>query len=328
MAYVNYSTKFRQDEIHALRKYALGIPSGPVNYQHALPNHPGPAWGGAGALVAGPYHQRRISGLLQYDWGANHANAGVERVRLYKLTNNHVSGVGGQRVFSGPPMTQAEGAIQLEFTTAAHGFDAYFLPWTGRGGALYMTLPAGGAPRHFFTAALSGCSVMVVGPPNSPTIYHCGIDTWGPASPYVDATYAQPNDPPAPDPRTTHELWVDLVAHIANDANAAFRNSTIDKRQYINDFDPADPQTTPGSRALSAALQQNRNDPAATAIPFGSVFGLKDNAGNWSFYLQANVTMIYGAHPNQRKRCRPVEIIQFYPYWQTYARTWNFNVIN
>jgi hypothetical protein len=248
----------------------------------------------------------------------------VERVRLYKITHQYQLGdptpMGG--AFAAPSISQSEGAILLEFTTAPHGFDAYYLPWTGRGGVLYMTLPPGG-PDYFFTAALSGCSVMIVGPPNAPTVYHCGVDFWGPNTPYIQAPYAQAGDPAQPDPRFTHEMWVDLVAHVINDPNAGFeKTSTIDKRHYINDF-LGPPQTSAGSRALEAALQNAKNDPTASANPFGAVFGHRDN-GNWSFYLQANVTMMYGAHPNQRKLSRPVEVIQFYPYWQTSARLWTF----
>lgn len=328
MAYVSYDNKFQQNEIRATRKYALGLPSGPAGYEATLPAPPHISWVGGAAppiLVQGPRYQRRISGLLSYDWGANHPNGGVERVRLYKLINQHTSGVGGDRFFAGPQITQSEGSIQLEFTTAPNGFNAYFLPWTGRGGVLYMTLPPGGAPRHFFTAGLSGCSIMVIGPPNAPTVYHCGVDTWGPVTPYTQALYAQPGDPPAPDPRFTYKLWVDLVAHAANDPTAAFEPlSTIDKRDYINDFNPNNPNTTRRARELELLLQHRKHDNTATANPFGSVFGLKDNAGNWSFYLQANVSMMYGAHPNQRKYCRPVEVIKFYPNWQRYARIWDF----
>lgn len=327
MAYVDYNNKFQQNEIRATQKYALGLPSGPVNYHNTIPNAPHAVWGGAGPLVQGPRYQRRVSGLLQYDWGANHPTGGGERVQLYKVTHQHLIHHHGPmgHVFAAPQNTQAEGAVLLEFTAAPNGFDAYYLPWTPRGGVIYMTLPAGGGPRHFFTAALSGCSVMIVGPTHSPTVYHCGVDTWGLASPYTQAPYAQAGDPPAPDSRFTHELWVDLVAHVANTPMAVFeKQSTVDKRHYINDFAMANQQTTAGSRALELTLRQRTHDPHATANPFGSVFGLKDNAGNWSFYLQANVNMMSGAHPNQRRVCRPVEIIQFYPYWKTIARIWHF----
>src|SRR5215212_2936951 len=109
MAYVNYDDKFQQDELHATRKYALGLPSGPTNYQNTIPLAPHAVWGGvAGNLVQGPRYQRRISGLLGYDWRANYPSGGVERVRLYKLTNQHTPGVGGQRFFAGPQISQSE----------------------------------------------------------------------------------------------------------------------------------------------------------------------------------------------------------------------------
>jgi hypothetical protein len=65
--------------------------------------------------------------------------------------------------------------------TATAGDYAYFLPWDARGAAVEMTIPrfnvgddATANPPIFFTAVLSGCSIMFKGTPAKPTIFHCG----------------------------------------------------------------------------------------------------------------------------------------------------------
>jgi hypothetical protein len=322
MAYVNYDAKFQLDPVRAAQKFALGLPAGPAGYQDAIRNSRYTSVIGEpnGNLVQGPRYGRRISGLYSCDWGLTHAAHGVERVGLCKITHQHVPGLAISRKFSTAGETQAEGAVLLDFMTAPNGFDAFFLPWTGWGGVVYMTLPANG-PGYFFTAGLSGCSIMVLGDSKSPTVYHCGVDAWGPNTPYTNAPYAQPGDPPVPNPQTTHEMWVDLVAYVADDRSASFeRRSTIDKREYVNDFQVPNQPSTKGSRDLEYEMQQKYG--SAITAPYGSVFGCRDNAGDWSFFLQGNVSMTYNALPNQRRGCRPVRVTKFYQLQQRFARIW------
>lgn len=73
--------------------------------------------------------------------------------------------------------------IEFQATSApTQGYvPAYFLPWADDF-AIRLTIPPIGQrtgksrsdPGIFFTAAISGCSVIFQGTPDNPTIYHCG----------------------------------------------------------------------------------------------------------------------------------------------------------
>ncbi|MHC4681656.1 MAG: hypothetical protein ACYTEK_23540, partial [Planctomycetota bacterium] len=190
---MNYDNQFTANPENELRTYALSLPNGPANYEMTLqpastkirtppPNPP---------AMAGPRHGHPIDGLYSCDWAAADPNNGVARVTLDLKTD---STAGHFRKF--------RHAMVLDFTNnPAEGFQAYFLPWDGRGGAVHMTLPAGGH-RHFFTAALSGCSVMVAGAPNNPTVYHAGVDSWE-NSPYTQ----DPHSNATPVANITPQLW-------------------------------------------------------------------------------------------------------------------------
>ena len=63
------------------------------------------------------------------------------------------------------------------------GVPVYFLPWDAKGAAVRMTIPDADPalpedqhPKIFFTAVLSGCSIIFKGSPQNPTIYHCGTE--------------------------------------------------------------------------------------------------------------------------------------------------------
>jgi hypothetical protein len=327
MAYVDYDAKFQLDPVRAAQKYALALPDGPQNYGTTLSTsqYNSQFGGTAGNLVRGPKYGRRLSGLFWGDWGQTHAAGGIERVHMTTITHQHRLGGANVPVYSVTAASQAEGATVLQFAVAPNGFDAYFLPWNGLGGVVYMTLPATG-PRYFFTAALSGCSIMVLGPETSPTVYHCGVDDWN-NSPYVQAPFAQANmqdDPRNPATPRTYQLWVDVVAYIANDPQATFeQRSTIDSRHYVSDFDPANPRTTADSRVLERELQQRKPNQNASATPYGCVFGVRDNTGKWAFYLQANASMLYGTI----RACRPISVTKFFPYWQGIPRRWTWQML-
>jgi hypothetical protein len=330
---VLYDTKFMQNELRALRKFSILLPNGPTDFEgHVIhPEHVSIA-----ANTNGPTHNRPLGGLRHTDWIAALANVaggggpgavaaaaaanGVYRVTLDRRTvtpsPTHQSGI-----------HDARNAIVLSFTAAPNGFDAYFLPWDGRGGAVHMTIPAGGGgPRHFFTAALSGCSVMVDGPPNNPTVYHCGVDDW------ENTSYVQPpHSHQKPTQATSPQLWQDLVEHLAGGAYAA----GIDKTDYIEDGAVG----TARARAIEPLARQAKDDQAALALPWGAVFGLRDAANNWSFYLQENVTFLwqktkhhirgpqgwFSTSQTSLKEARPMQVTRFFPAGgPVLGRLWNF----
>ena len=313
---MNYDNQFTNNVLTALRTYALSLPNGPAGYELTLQ-------GASNSIAAGvtgpPPNNHPLSGLCECDWVAADAANGVARVTLDRRTTFRA--VGGFR--------ERKHAMVLTFTNAPAGFDAYFLPWDGRGGVAYMTLAAGaGTPDYFFTAALSGCSVMVVGPAGAPTVYHCGVDAWA-NSPYTQA----PHNNPAPAANVTPEIWVDLVAHLPGGPAAG----TIDKTNYVNDFTAGHPMTTANSRAIEGLLQGSTGDNNATAVAWGADCGERGVGGNWSFYLQENVTLTWrlrgarrffaraalGRIVLNRSSCRPIQVFEFYQNPNIHTRLWN-----
>ena len=71
--------------------------------------------------------------------------------------------------------------FQATFSPTPGYVPTYFLPWADDF-AIRLTIPPMGQrtgkgrsdPGNFFTAAISGCSVIFQGTPDNPTIYHCG----------------------------------------------------------------------------------------------------------------------------------------------------------
>jgi len=71
--------------------------------------------------------------------------------------------------------------VKPSFDEHAQGVSVYFLPWTDKGAAVRMKIPDldPNKPEHehpkvFFTAVLSGCTIVFKGTVQNPTIYHCG----------------------------------------------------------------------------------------------------------------------------------------------------------
>lgn len=306
-----YDQRFLQGGLRKLQKYALILPNGPAGFGGELAG--GRAYVGVG--VDGALSGRSLTGLGTCDWGTASATGGVYDVTL-DLHNHHSVSINE---------IDTKYGLALTFAGAGAGFPAYFLPWDSAGGAAYMTLGPGG-PDHFFTAALSGCSVMVAGPADAPTVYHCGVENWD-QSPYtLDALNPRPVMADSPN------LWHDLVRHIRGDDDF----STINLTQYLTDFDSED-FSTPDSRAMEVAVQQNRGDPTAMAISKGAVFGLKGGDGSWSFYLQKNVGITWKKRKLKIRGPRgwpsrvelnlgmerPLEVAEFYPGNVTHARRWH-----
>jgi len=311
---MNYDTQFINNPIETAQLYSFALGAGPAGFKSLVDPDPHDDLLGYSYVnrlangTVGPIHGHPLGGLRVFDWG-NAAPLGGVKLVSFNLWENT------------PPVvsnTVRRHSLELSFDPAVGGFNAYYLPWDETGGALYMTL--GGAADYFFTAGLSGCSIMISGNPTAPTVYHCGIGGW-PTSAYcaMGAGYNNP-DPTGP---TSTEIWEDLVAHITNTTQLFPGINTTD---YLNDRTPGALQTTMRSRQMETALKKKKNDNTAQANPFGAVFGLRDNNGNWSFYLQENVTMKYqkGLWPNEYDafKCRPLQVDKFFPWQKTYARLW------
>lgn len=203
---------------------------------------------------------------------ATMGNRKVARLHLTKsprgqLTNNE----GGDALYG-----------QASYLDAAPGVPVYWLPWDSSGAIVELAIPAAGTraggradPNRFFTAAINGCSVFISGTRQAPTIHHAGGDT---------ATNG---------PSAQALFWRNLMAGLGHVGVAE-----VNKEDYIKDA--AFPigtggHTTQAARDYKAWLEA---DYAGTleiedVRPWGAVMGIRDAAGDWTFYLQENATVSY-----------------------------------
>ena len=166
---------------------------------------------------------------------------------------------------------------------ATDGFPAYFLAWDPTGGTVELTLPNRNPdlpeeqhPRFFFTAALSGCSVIFTGGQENPTIYHCGVSEHG-----------------APSFKNAAAFWrhMILLCQRTGISGAQGEITSVDKTQYM------DPKIVKGKlkKQLSPEMVdelERRYEGRIVAenwARWGMVFGVRPKGGRrWEFYLQKN----------------------------------------
>ncbi|MCB9545508.1 MAG: hypothetical protein H6706_06445 [Myxococcales bacterium] len=211
------------------------------------------------------------------------------RVGWAKLERNtqHVIRVGG---------TGTAGTLQMVVTSAqvAHSRPIYFLPWDARGGVTEMTLPdinnnnVEEHPTVFFTTALSGCSIVVKGTQQNPTVMHCG----------KNGDIA----------RDAHDFWEDFVRYIAGhghglNANLGAIGTHTSKRAYVTQPGVRTPEgygTTQSTLDYQTHLNQHYHTREARGsriaieqvVPWGMVVGVR-RGRDWTFYLQENANIIY-----------------------------------
>jgi hypothetical protein len=173
--------------------------------------------------------------------------------------------------------------------TATTGTPAYFLPWDARGAAVEMTIPrfpaAGGNattnPPIFFTAVLSGCSIVFKGTPDKPTIFHCGTagggagaDTAGDSNQFFRTMLrdirgqglGRSNHPVSTQVLSTDYMTTRAGGGLAPAHEATFKNTL--QVHYKDDL-----------------YIENVN-------MWGCIFGFRTGV-NWEFYLQENATISY-----------------------------------
>ena len=192
--------------------------------------------------------------------------------------------------------------FQATFSPTPGYVPTYFLPWADDF-AIRLTIPPMGQgtgkgrsdPGIFFTAAISGCSVIFQGTPDNPTIYHCGGNSGYPGDLDNGAAF-----------------WEAVVDEfIADDAANARRDrgqvqASVDKRDYVT-------QTGVTSVSLIGGRETTMSTTARTkkyadrlrgaekkdkliiedVAPWGCVLGRRDAQGDWTFYLQENATITY-----------------------------------
>ncbi len=191
-------------------------------------------------------------------------------------------GTGANLVF-GP---KSEGSVIVSGSYAQQDgkVKSYFLPWTAGGGIINLSIPAMNAlgnpntdVKYFFTATITGCSVFIKGTAQAPVIYHAGGQT------------GQNN------PANAAAFWQNLM-NVHSGAGAVV--GEVNKTDYVSQVGLGNPATpaTAHSQAFEAWLQNNApNDlDIDFTFPWGCIMGVRDDTtGDWTFYLQENVSIYY-----------------------------------
>jgi len=183
------------------------------------------------------------------------------------------------------------------YTAVQHGsLPLYFLPWC-QNAATTMTIPAGG-PSIFMTSMLSGCTVQVTGPQNSPTVTHANAsnrynDGYTRMKSWLDGGSASPLE--------VHEYAESRANTIATGAinnmlPAAIGglNRTVRKSDYADRCNNT--HLVRAQRNFIATLPTNKSlgkmEPTKIGLKPRTgafVYGLRDALGNWAFWYQAAV---------------------------------------
>lgn len=180
-------------------------------------------------------------------------------------------------------------------TAAADHIACWFLPWASNHLTTFQLPPKmpkrpGSSPTAtpsldpdlFFTAAISGCSVMVAGDPRMPIVTHGG----------TRASRSKLTDENAFVAGNSRLHWQDLFEKELRKRGLALPISGVHKGDYINTaFSGTTPEAAKYEKFLKdGKLTSMRID---RVMPQGCVFGVRDAAGSWSFYLQKTVTFTF-----------------------------------
>ncbi len=209
------------------------------------------------------------------------------------------------------------GALDLvDIASNTRGSLFYFLPWKSKR-IIKLAIPAGG-PDFFYTAAINGCSVFVTGTTQAPTVYHAGVDGELPDE-YKDNSVADLFNPAQAG--NAPLFWRRLLKRTANITDGDILGE-VNKNHYVKKivaplaksslYDWID--STAHARVYEATLQGQPGITPKYASPWGSVFGLRDVNGDWSFYLQENMTIVYeDVNGVPWGTCRPIFVSRFFP---------------
>jgi hypothetical protein len=226
---------------------------------------------------------------------------------------------------------QATGQIHVtgDYTQDATKVASYFLPWLDNS-IISLAIPPMVAHNQgvpvFFTAGINGCSIFIKGTQRNPVVFHAGGKTG-----YND-------------PTSGADFWRLLMqSHNATSGPIA---GEVNKTDYTVDkvkekFGAATPSGfrpviatklgTSHSRKFETWVKKEVSGDylVEDVAPTGCVMGLRDNFGDWTFYLQENVTITYyqfnrvksGFFGSKKvkidatKNCvmRPMRFTQFFP---------------
>jgi hypothetical protein len=179
-------------------------------------------------------------------------------------------------------------------TAAPDNIACWFLPWASNHLTTFQLPPkiprkpgvaTGNAhldPDLFFTAAISGCSVMVAGDPKAPIVTHGG----------TRASRSKLTDENAFVAGNSRLHWQNLFERELSKRGLTVPIHGVHKGDYIN---AAFTGTTPEAAQYEKFLRNDKTTSMRVdrVMPQGCVFGVRDPAGSWSFYLQKTVTFTF-----------------------------------
>ncbi|MGH7238508.1 MAG: hypothetical protein ACREHG_00425 [Candidatus Saccharimonadales bacterium] len=169
------------------------------------------------------------------------------------------------------------------------GTPCYFLPWDSRGAAVEMTIPpfnigddATANPPIFFTAVLSGCSIVFKGSPAKPTIFHCGTAGGGEAG--------------ASTTGDSNKFFKNMLINIRNQGLGRSKKGI---QTQVLSTDYMHTRSGGGVAPAHETAFQNKLQTHYDQQLFienvnmwGTVFGFRTGT-QWAFYLQENATICY-----------------------------------
>ncbi|MGD8277603.1 MAG: hypothetical protein PVH00_06230 [Gemmatimonadota bacterium] len=192
----------------------------------------------------------------------------------------------------------------------AGSFPCYWLPWV-TDGVIRTTLrpqrnqAEGPDPDVFFTAGLNGCMIFVEGERDQPTVYHANAgSTHGPAD--------ERNSPRDLFGADQEGLARACIQAKVDNMTARYRAMSQAAPKLARNADPAAPRPALGASAaalsqvhyqtnpegppedqkdaliaaLGAQSTTGRADEISIADAVGTVFGVRDRTGLWTFYYQ------------------------------------------
>lgn len=171
-------------------------------------------------------------------------------------------------------------------------FPCWFLPWASN----HLTkmhipprIPARAGrrasldPDLFFTAAISGCSVMAAGDPKAPIVTHGGT-AMARSMPGVNEDAFEFGN--------SRLHWSGLFERELARTGKGGPISGVHREDYVN-------RAFTGTTSEAMMYEQFLKNSKLKSLridamnPQGCVFGVRDPAGNWAFYLQKTITITF-----------------------------------
>lgn len=242
------------------------------------------------AAIAGP--NAEFKDVVALDYSKLKIGAASDSIAFIKLRPNEKNEVGAMTFVMKSPQDLPSVASRVGWTAV------WWLPWQNshivkikiRSAVTEPNIIIGGGadpvpnPPIFFTAAINGCSVFAVGDTQAPSMYHGGSD-----GPMAKRGEHDANE-------LTEAAWRRLLGRVGTVKNV----KGIGKTDYVTELNPHpandDDRLRVGGLKTTTAANNLEQDLLArggltnvTVMPFGMVFGLRDDhTNNWTMTLTKN----------------------------------------